>query len=152
MKEKNFWDDKKLLKILPFYNILIDSMEKPKIKRLSNVELLNKLPFCLSLSIKETSEAFRRYAKSFSIEIIDRKDPLIQLNSSKSNMKDLFKDLLYEMNGFKYQITMNITLSKEKINSNVDYASVYFNSLTKTVINLDFEYSLINLLKKYCTD
>ena len=45
MKETNFWDYKKLFKILPFYNILIDFMEKPEIKRLSNVELLNVLPF-----------------------------------------------------------------------------------------------------------
>ena len=142
MKEINFWDYKKLLKILPFYNILIDFMEKPKIKRLSNVELLNELPFYNSLSIKEISEAFERYAKSFSIEIVDKKDPLIQLNSSKSSIKDLFKDLLYEMDGFKYQITMNATLSKEKINCDTEYASVYFNSIAKTVTNLDFKYSI----------
>ena len=142
MKEINFCDNKKLLKIHPFYNILIDFMEKPKIKRLSNVELLNELPFYSSLSIKEVSEAFRRYAKSFSIEIIDRKDPLVQLNSSKPSIKDLFKDLLYEMKGFKYQVTMNITLSKEKVNGDTEYASVYFTSITKIVINLDFEYSI----------
>ena len=40
MKEINVWDNKNLLKTLPFYNILIDFMEKPKIKRLSNTELL----------------------------------------------------------------------------------------------------------------
>ena len=40
MKETNVWNNKKLLKILPFYNILIDFMDKPKIKRLSNAELL----------------------------------------------------------------------------------------------------------------
>ena len=46
------------------------------------------------------------------------------------------------MDGFKYQITMNATLSKDKINGGNEYASVYFNSMTKTVINLDFEYSV----------
>ena len=112
MKKTNVWDNKNLLKILTFYNTLIDS---PKIKKLSNVELLNELPFYDSLNIKEISKAFRRYAKSFSIEIIDLKDPLIQLNASKSSIKDLFKDLLYEMKGFKYQITMNILLRKKKL-------------------------------------
>ena len=135
MKEINPWDNKNLLKILPFYNILIDS---PKIKKLSNVDILNELPFWDSLSIKEISKAFRRYAKSFSIEIIDSKDPLIQLNSSKPSIKDLFKNLLYEMKRFKYQITMNISLSKEKTNGDTEYSSVYFNSITKTVISLDF--------------
>ena len=57
MKETNIWDNKNLLKIFPFYNILIDS---PKIKKLSNVELLNELPFYDSLSIKEISKAFMR--------------------------------------------------------------------------------------------
>ena len=76
------------------------------------------------------------------MEIVDKKDPLIQLNSSKSSIKDLFKDLLHEMDEFKYQITMNRTLSKEKINGDTEYASIYFNSITKTVINLDFEYSI----------
>ena len=47
------------------------------------------------------------------------------------------------MKGLKYQITMNILLSKEKINgdtecNSIEYSSVYFNSITKTVINLDF--------------
>ena len=37
---------------------------------------------------------------------------------------------------------MNATLNKEKINGDTEYASVYFNSITKTVIKLDFEYSI----------
>ena len=73
--------------------------------------------------------------KSFSIETVGSKDPLIQLNASKSSIKDLFKDLLYEMKGSKYQITVNILLSKTKINGDTEYSSVYFNSITKTVIN-----------------
>ena len=55
----------------------------------------------------------------------------------------MFKDLLHEMKGLKYQITMNTTLNKEKIGGNTEYASVYFNSLATVVINLDFE-SLID--------
>ena len=50
MKETNIWDNKNLLKILPFYNILIDF---PRIKRLSNAKLLYELPFYDSLNIKE---------------------------------------------------------------------------------------------------
>ena len=33
---------------------------------------------------------------------------------------------------------MNISLCKEKINGDTEYSSVYFNSITKTVINLAF--------------
>ena len=52
------------------------------------------------------SKAFKRYAGSYKVEIVDHKDPLAQLESSKSSIKDLFKGLLNEMKGFKYQITM----------------------------------------------
>ena len=36
------------------------------------------------------------------------------------------------MKGFKYHITVNISLSKEKISGETEYSSVYFNSITKT--------------------
>ena len=117
-------------------------MSKPKIKKLTNVELLNELPFYKSLSIKEVSEAFTRYAKSYSIEIAARQDPLVQLISSKLTIKDLFKNLLDEISGFKYHIIVNATLHKDKLNDNSEDASVYFNSKIKTVINLNFEDSI----------
>ena len=118
-----------------FYNVLI---EKPEIKKLSNIELLHELPFYDELSITEISKAFKRYARSYKVEIVDHKDPLVQLQASKSSIKDLFKDLLNEMKGFKYQITVAVLLSKEKRNGDTEYSSVYFNSLTKTVINSEF--------------
>ena len=125
--------------MLPFYNVLIDFMNTPKVKQLTIVEILNELPFYNSLVVREISKTFKRYARSFSIEIIDKKDVLIQLNSSKANIKDLFGVLLREIEGFKYNITMNITLSKYKGNGDTD-PSVYFNSLIKTVINYNFKH------------
>ena len=38
------------------------------------------------------------------------------------------------MKGFKYQITVKVLLSREKENENIEYAPVYFNSATKTII------------------
>ena len=58
---------KHLFQILPFYNVLI---EKPEIKKLSNVELLHELPFYDELSITEVSKTFKRYARSYKVEII----------------------------------------------------------------------------------
>ena len=45
MKESYDLENERLLKVLPFYNVLIDFMEQPKNKKLTNVELLNELPF-----------------------------------------------------------------------------------------------------------
>ena len=47
---------------------------------------------------------------SYKVEIIERKDPIVQLEASKSSIKDLFNDLLNETKGFKYQITVKVLL------------------------------------------
>ena len=47
----------------------------------------------------------------------------------------MFKELLIELKGFKYQITLAGLLSKVKNNSETEFSPVYFNYLTKTVIN-----------------
>ena len=62
----------------------------------------------------------------------------MQLEASKSSIKDLFSDLLNETKGFKYQITVKVLLKKCKLNGEIEFAPVYFNSLTKTVINHRF--------------
>ena len=41
------------------------------------------------------------------------------------------------MKGFKYQITVTVLLCKHKQNGDTEYAPVYLNSATKTVINSD---------------
>ena len=60
---------------------------------------------------------------------------IAQLKSSEISLKDLFKDLLNKLKGFKYQITLCVLLSKQKNINEIEYRTVYFNSLTKTVIN-----------------
>ena len=90
------WDAKKLFQILPFYNTFI---EKSEIKKLSNIKLLQELPFYDELSIVKNSNTFSGYARSYKVEIGDKKDPLVQVEVSKSDIEDLFKDLLNEIKG-----------------------------------------------------
>ena len=107
----SFWNEKeakRLFEKLPFCKTFI---EKPRIKRLKNIDLLHELPFHNELSIVKI---FKRYARSYRIEIIDSKDPLAQLEAAKSCIKDFLKDLLNKIKGFKYQITMKVLLSKHK--------------------------------------
>ena len=51
----------------------------------------------------------------------------------------MFRDLLNETKGFKYQITVKVLLKKYKLNGEIELAPVYFNSETKTVINHRFK-------------
>ena len=58
-------------------------------KRL-NIDPLAQLSFYEQLSVIKTNEAFRGYAMSYKVEIIDRKDPVIQLEASKSDYSRSF--------------------------------------------------------------
>ena len=104
-------------KELPFYN---KPIEKPKIKRLTNIDLLAELSFYEQLRIIKTNQAFKGYAISYEIEIVEKKDPILQLEASKSSIKDLFSDILNETKGFKYQTTVKVLLKNistvEKLN------------------------------------
>ena len=126
------WDANKIFQILPFYNTYID---KPKVKKLNNVQLLKELPFYEELNIVKNKTAFSGYAQSYKIEIDDKRAVVIQLKASEIVIKDSFKDLLTELKGFKYQITLAVLLSKVKNSGETEYSPVYFNSLTQTVIN-----------------
>ena len=66
-------ETKILFQILPFYNLL---NEKSRIKHLTNIDLLHKLPFYDELNIYELSNAFGWYARSYKVEIVDSKDLL----------------------------------------------------------------------------
>ena len=72
------------------------------------------------------------------VEFIDVKDPLSQSEASKSSMKYLFNDLVYETKSFKYQINVKILLKKYK-GTRIEFSPVYFNSTTKGVINHKFD-------------
>ena len=44
-----------------------------------------------------------------------------------------------EIKGFKYQITVKVLLKKYTLNGEIEFAPIYFNSVTKLVINNRFK-------------
>ena len=70
------WDANKIFKILPFFNTYI---EKPEVKNLNNAELLKELPFYDELSIVKNKTAFSGYAQSHKVQIVDKRDVIVQL-------------------------------------------------------------------------
>ena len=84
-KVKSHLDVVEYFKELPFYN---KHIKKPKIKRLKSIDLLSEL------NVIKTNHAFREYAMSYKVELVEKIDPLKQLQASKSSNKDLFSDLL----------------------------------------------------------
>ena len=145
-KIKSYSDAVDHFKELPFYN---KPIEKLKVNRLKNIDRLPELPFYEQLSVIKTNQAFRGYEMSYKVEVIERKDPIVQLEASESSIKDLLSDLSNETKSFKYQITVKVLLKKYKLSGEIKFAPVYFNSLTKTIINHRFR--LENSFKKFYT-
>ena len=102
-KIKPHFDAVDYFKELPFHN---KPIEKPKVKRLKNTDRLAELPFYEQLSVIKADQAFKGYAMSYKVETIEKKDPVVQVEASKLNIKDLFSHLLNETKGFKYQINV----------------------------------------------
>ena len=81
----SFWNEKEIKRLfqeLPFYVLT----EKPRIKHLKNIDLLHEIPFYDKLSVLKISPAFKIHARTYEIETIDSKDPLTQLEASKSSI------------------------------------------------------------------
>ena len=96
------WDESEIFQLLLFYDSYI---EKPRIKKLNNVQLFKTLPFYDEFNIVKNKAAFSDYDRSYKIEIVDKRDMIVQLKASEISIKQLFKDLLIGLKGFKYQIT-----------------------------------------------
>ena len=102
---------------------------------MKNYEFLPELPFYDDINISRKERAFKRYAETYKVEIINKKNLSDSLSMSKNSIKDLFDKLLREKRGFKYVLSTKIIL-KKRINDNEHkYSRVYFNSPVKTAIN-----------------
>ena len=53
---------------------------------------------------------------SYKVETVEKKDLIVQLQATKSSIKDLFGDLFNEKQGFQYQITVKVLLKKHEPN------------------------------------
>ena len=62
--------------------------------------MLGKHPFYDELNIAKMSKAFKRYTRSYGVDLIDSKDPLVQLPNIRPSIKDLFKYLVPEIKSF----------------------------------------------------
>ena len=76
-KTESHFDAVDYFKELPFYN---KPIEKPKVKRLKNIDRLTELPFYEQLSVIKTDQDFKGYAVSYKVEMIGKKDPIVQIN------------------------------------------------------------------------
>ena len=93
------------------------------------------MPLYDDINISRKERAFRRYTESCKIKIINNRSLSESLSLSKSSIKNLLDELLREKRGFKYNISVKITLKKRINDNEFDSKTLYVNSLVQTVIN-----------------
>ena len=138
---------KKLLSKQHFYK---QPIEKPRIKEFKNYQLLRELPLYNDINILKKKRNLEGMSKH-KVELINNKNLSDSLSVSKNSIKHLFDELLREKKGFKYIISVKITLKKRINDNEFDPRTLYFNSLVKTVINQRYRLNdsfeeLLNLL------
>ena len=79
----------------------------------------------------------------YKVEIIGKKDPIVQLKGIKLSIKNLFSDLLNETKGFTYQITVKVLLKKYKLDGEIEFRPVYFNSVINQRFRLESSFQEI---------
>ena len=77
------------IKCHSFYN---EPIERP-FKRLKNIDPLVELLFYEQLSVIKTDQTFKGYTMSYKVEIIEKKNAIVQLEASKLSIQNLFNDL-----------------------------------------------------------
>ena len=110
-----------------------------------------------TIEIKQVDKALKGYAKSFKIDIIDKKNPLVQLQNTRKAIETRIMKLLNEMKGLKFVETLVVRFNKmggsdmasklveimalaiKKADTNSPQSFIrkttYFNSKAQTIIN-----------------
>ena len=98
--------------------------------------------------IKETDRALKGYTKSYEINIINKKNPLEQLENTRLTLKNHLETLLNEIKGLKFVETLKATFNKVS-NNEIISKTAYFNSKAQTLINNNDITESLNLSEQH---
>ena len=87
-----------------------------------------------SPKITQIQKALKNSTKSFTVDIVDNKDPLHQLTENKKVIEHYLNKELGELKGFRYVETLKITFEKQ-LENKTTMKTAYFNIKAKTLIN-----------------
>ena len=102
----------------------------PRIKKIA----LEKPVPAPRTKIEQTNKALKGFTNSYEINIKNNKDPLVQLQSTRTAVAYHIMNLLNSMKGLKFVETLKVTFNKDIAGETV-YKTAYFNTPAKTMIN-----------------
>ena len=91
----------------------------------------------------QKEKALRGYTRSYEIGLANRQDPLIQLQNTRSVIKNNLSNVLNEMKGLKFNESLKITFVKQKGDESIELTHPFF-SKKQTVTN---DTEIANLLQ-----
>ena len=94
---------------------------------MKSYELLHELPFYDDINISRKERVFRGYAETYKVEVINNASLSDSVSVSKNSIKKLFDELLREKRGFKYIISVKITLKKQINDNEFNFKTLHFN-------------------------
>ena len=118
------------------------------------------------VKIEEVDKAFNGFTNVYGIKIIDKKDPLVQLQNTRKAAASYITSKLTSMKGLKFIESLQVTFEKPLKENDQDHIgetnewglrvitkTAYFNSppqtiITNTDINKSLEETKQNILKK----
>ena len=129
-----------LSKELPVFLLKRKKRSQKRSNRLTKHQILqNILPLCDSVRIVLLEHAHQHAAETYDVEVIDNKSLDDSLFLAKKSINDLFRDLLREKRGFKYNLEAVITLKRWNNATNTyDIATKHIKAKAITVINQRF--------------
>ena len=139
----------------PFLNLFLT--QKPRVKKLNNHELLQVPPFYDVINVLRKARAFKKYAETCEVEIINKKSLNDSLSVSKNSIKNLSDEFLREKKAFKYVLSTKIILTKRTSDNEHTFSTVYFNSLVRAAINRRYHLNesfekILNLLDAWINE
>ena len=132
LKKPKELSNKQLSDILPF-----PPERKKRAKRLTKYQILrNELPLFDAVGVLRKQYAFRNYARTYEVEVMDSISLGDSLFLAKKSIIDFFRDLLEEKRGCKYVLSARVTFKKWNNATNTyDIDTIYRNSDLIKVIN-----------------
>ena len=93
--------------------------------------MLSELPFYEEPNLMKKDQPFKGYRISYKVELFEKNDLLIQLETSKSSIKDLLNDILDETKSLQYRITLNVELKNTSPEKKLDFLQFILIQLQK---------------------
>ena len=106
-------------------------------------ERKNEIMNMFKLTFTQKEQALRGFARSYEIGLINRQDPLIQLQNTRLVIKNNLLKVLNEMKGLKFNETLKITFEKQNGDELIE-KEAHFNAKPQRVTN---EEEIANLLQ-----